>query len=83
MEEIKVRETILDGSLLFKLKPNIEGIIIGKEHAKAFHKSIVNILFACLRTQRDLELAVFFLSTRIKTKYEDDWRKLRQLFWYI
>ena len=83
MEEIKVRETILDGYLLFKLRPNIEGIILDKGHAKAFHKSIVHILFACSSTQRDLELAVLFLSTRIKTKYEDGWVKLKQLFWYI
>ena len=82
-EEIRGRATIMDYYWLFKLIRNSGSVLLEKGHTKAFHKYSVHILFLWVRTQRDLELSIVFLSTRVKPNYGYDWVKLKQLFWYI
>jgi hypothetical protein len=41
------------------------------------------LLFAANRAQRDIQMAVFFLTTRVQKPNEDDWAKLMQVLPYL
>ncbi len=58
---------------LFKVCEN--GTKLNEELAEAFH-TVYQLLFAASRARRDIQMAVSFLTTRVKDPDKDDWRKL-------
>jgi hypothetical protein len=49
----------------------------------AFHHTVYQLLFAANRAQRDIQTAVSFLTTRVQSLDEDDWKKLKRIFKYL
>ncbi len=44
---------------------------------------MAQLLFMETRARRDIETAVAFLTTRVKTPDEDDWGKLKRVLKYL
>ena len=49
---------------------------VSKEKAEAFHTWVAKGLFLCQRARLDIQTAIAFLCTRVKSPDEDDWKKL-------
>ena len=58
---------------LFKVRDEEDRKIIDEERAQDFHYAVAQLLSVTLRCRRDLQMAVAFLSTRVKDPGEDDW----------
>ena len=48
-----------------------------------FHHNVAKLLFLCKRARPDLQTAVAFLSTRVKSPDEDDYKKLTWVMHYL
>ena len=48
-----------------------------------FHRTVAQLLFLCTRARRDIQTAVFFLTTRVKQPNEDGWTKLKRVLQYL
>jgi hypothetical protein len=68
---------------LFDVRPDEERVMLDEERARAFHHAVAQLLFASSRARKDIQLAVSFLTTRVKEPDEDDWSKLKRLLKYI
>jgi hypothetical protein len=66
---------------LFKVQE--DGRKLSEELADAFHHTVYQLLFAANRARCDIQTAVSFLTTRVKTPDKDDWGKLVRLLKYI
>ena len=53
------------------------------EQASMFHRSTAQLLFLSGRARRDIQVAVAFLTTRVKHPDEDDWGKLKRVLRYL
>jgi len=51
--------------------------------AMAFHRTVVQLLFLCMRARRDIQTAVAFLTTRVKKPDKDDWGKVKRVLQYL
>ena len=50
---------------IFKVR--VEGVVLmDEERAMAFHRTVAQLLFLCMRARRDIQTAVAFLETRVK-----------------
>lgn len=49
----------------------------------AFHHTVAQLLFMSARARRDIQTAVAFLTTRVKSPDEDDWGKLKRVLKYL
>ena len=68
---------------LFEVRPDDERKLLEEERAIAFHHSVAHLLFIAIRCRHDIQTAVAFLTTRVKTPDEDDWVKLKRLMKYL
>ncbi len=68
---------------LFDIRDKMEAIELSKEQALAFHHTVAQLLFMAMRTRRDIQTAVAFLTTRVKNPYEDNWGKLEGVLKYL
>jgi len=67
---------------LFKVREeNVESL--GEDQAMAFHRTVAQLLFLCMRARRDIQTAVAFLTTRVKHPDEDDWGKVKRVLQYL
>jgi hypothetical protein len=66
---------------LFKVQE--DGRKLSKELAKVFHHTVYQLLFAANRARRDIQMAVSFLTTRVKAPDQDDWGKLVRVLKYL
>ena len=57
--------------------------LLKEERALAFHHTVAQFLFMANRTRRDIQMAVVFLTTQVKTPNEDNWGKLKQVLKYL
>ncbi len=62
---------------LFDVQNEKETMSLEEEQAIAFHHTTAQLLFMASRAQRDIQTAVAFLATRVKSLDEDDWGKLK------
>ena len=53
------------------------------EDAMFFHHNVAKLLFLCKRARPDLQMAVAFLSTRVKNLDHDDYKKLAWAMKYL
>jgi hypothetical protein len=59
------------------------GKYLPEEQAAHFHHTVAQLLFISSRVQRDIQMAVSFLTTRVKKPDEDDWGKLKRVLKYL
>ena len=50
---------------------------VNEEMASQFHRATAQMLFLCLRARPDVQTAVSFFTTRVRSPDMDDWKKLR------
>ena len=68
---------------LFKVRDEDEAKFLPEEQAVLFHHSVAQLLFLACRARRDIQVAVAFLTTRVKKPDEDDWGELRRILQYL
>jgi hypothetical protein len=68
---------------LFKIRDEKELKPLEEERALAFHHMVVQLLFMATRARRDIQTAVAFLTTRMKSPNKDDWGKLKRVLRYL
>jgi hypothetical protein len=74
---------------LFVVRDENEGRKLSEEQALAFHHTVLaQLLFMdswATRARRDIQMAVAFLTTRVKSPDEDDWGwgKLKRVLKYL
>eukprot|EP00957_Ditylum_brightwellii_P211272 15365980-Ditylum_brightwellii.AAC.1 len=66
---------------LFNIKK--EGTALNETQVRQFHTFTAKLLFVCKRARPDIQMAVAFLTTRVKNPDEDDWKKPRRLILYL
>ncbi len=66
---------------LFKTRLNVEKL--EEERADLFHRITAQLLFVSQRARPDLRTSVSFLTKRVKSPDEDDWKKLSRTVRYI
>jgi hypothetical protein len=67
---------------LFTIRDDKEAQLLEEERALAFHHTVVQLLFLGTRVRQDIQTAVAFLTTRVKTPNKDDWGKLKRVLKY-
>jgi hypothetical protein len=68
---------------LFNVRDKKETRALEEERALAFHHTVAQLLFVSTRARQDIQTAVAFLITRVKSLDEDDWGKLKQVLKYL
>ena len=68
---------------LFKIRDEEDAKYLPEEQAQQFHKTTAQLLFLQCRARRDIQVAVAFLTTRVKHPDEDDWGKLKRVLKYL
>lgn len=66
---------------LFEVNEKAEKL--SEDDAEKFHNMVARGLFLCKRARPDIQLAISFLSTRVREPDVDDWKKLRRLINYL
>ncbi len=61
----------------FTVRDRKDARVLKEVRALAFHHTVAQLLFMSMRARHDIQTAVAFLTTRIKSPDEDDWRKLK------
>ena len=54
-----------------------------REQSEMFHHNVAKLLFLCKRARPDIQTAVAFLTTRVMTPDEDDYKKLAWVMRYL
>jgi hypothetical protein len=68
---------------LFTVRDEATAKFLPETQAQAFHHTVAQLLFLCKRTQRDIQTAVSFLTTRVKHPDKDNWGKLKRVLHYL
>jgi hypothetical protein len=68
---------------LFEIRDEKEARKLSKERSLAFHHMVAQLLFLATRSRRDIQTAVAFLTTRVRSPDEDDWGKLKRILKYL
>jgi len=71
------------GERLFDIRDKKEARPLEEEHAIAFHHTTAQLLFMAAQARRDIQTAVAFLTTRVKSPDKDDWGKLKRVLKYL
>jgi hypothetical protein len=69
------------GNHLFEVDPEAEQL--DEDTAQTFHRLVAKLLSLCKRARPDIQTAVAFLCTRVKSPDVDDWKKLRRVMLYL
>ncbi len=56
---------------------------LDKDTAEMFHSNVAKLLFLCKRARPDVQTAVAFLTTRVKSPDVDDYKKLARVMKYL
>ncbi len=68
---------------LFTIRDKKEAKPLDEERALAFHHTVAQLLFMATRVRQDIQRAVAFLTTRVKSPDEDNWGKLKRVLKYL
>ena len=82
-EIIRGRAAMPSHNKLFKIRDDAEAKKLSKEQVLAFHHTVAQLLFMATRARRDIQTAMAFLTTRVKSPDEDDWGKLKRVLKYL
>jgi hypothetical protein len=81
-EEISGRALSPAAEHLFAVRDKSKARVLEEERASAFHHTVAQLLFMCTRARRDIQTAVAYLTTRVKSPNKDDWGKLKRVLKY-
>ena len=56
---------------------------LSEEKAQLFHHMVAKLLYLCRRTRQDIQTAIAFLCTRVKSPDEDDYKKFGRIIKYL
>ena len=56
---------------------------LDKERAELFYSNVMKLLFLCKRARPDIQTAIAFLTTRVKSPDSDDYKKLARVMRYL
>jgi len=82
-EVIKGRAVMPAHDKLFVMRDDKETRKLSEEQALEFHHTVAQLLFMATRARRDIQMAVAFLTTRVKSPDEDNWGKLKRVIKYL
>jgi hypothetical protein len=82
-EEILGKASSPAAEHLFAVRDKSKARVLEEERALAFHHTVAQLLFMCTRAQQDIQMAVAFLTTRVKSPSKDDWGKLKRVLKYL
>ena len=68
---------------LFTVREDTHRKLVDEDRNTTFHHSVAQILFPASCVSKDIQLAVVFLTTRVRNPDKDDWRKLLLVLKYI
>ena len=68
---------------LFQIREEKDAKPLKEERALAFHHTVAQLLFMATRARRDIQTAVAFLTTQVKSPDKDDWGKLKRVLKYL
>ena len=68
---------------LFTVRDKKEAKALKEERALVFHHTVAQLLFMLTRARRDIQMAVAFLTTRVKSPDENYWGKLKRVLKYL
>jgi hypothetical protein len=68
---------------LFTVRDKKEARALEEERAPVFHHTVAQLLFMSTKARCDIQMAVKFLTTRVKSPDEDDWGKLKRVLKYL
>jgi hypothetical protein len=66
---------------LLTVNPN--GKKLSEERAQLFHRYVAKLLFISRRSRPDIQATIAFLTTRVQSPDEDDWKKLVRLMGFL
>jgi hypothetical protein len=82
-EEISGRASSLAAEHLFGVRNESKARVLEEERALAFHHMVAQLLFMCMRARQDIQTAVAFLTTRVKSPDKDNWGQLKRVLKYL
>lgn len=82
-EAISGRATSPAAEHLFMVREDGSRKLLDEERARAFHHAVAQLLFVTTRCCRDIQMAISFLTTRVRAPNVDDWGKRKRLLKYI
>ncbi len=82
-ELIKGRAATPAHDKLFVIRDSKDPRKLNEEQALAFHHTVAQLLFMATRARRDIQTAVAFLTTRVKSPDENHWGKLKRVLKYL
>ena len=68
---------------MFVIREDKDAKKLNEVQALAFHHTVAQLLFMTTRARRDIQTAVTFLTTRVKSPDKDDWGKLKCMLKYL
>ncbi len=68
---------------LFTIRDEKEARVLKEERALIFHHTVAQLLFMSTRARCNIQMAVAFLTTRVKSPDKDDWGKLKRVLKYL
>ena len=71
------------GDYLFTVRPDKEQKFLPEEQAQAFHCTTTQLLFLSQQARPDMQTLVSFLTKRVRSPDEDDWKKLKRGLVYL
>jgi len=80
-EEMAGESATPAGNHLFNINP--EAVRLSLPESELFHHYVAKLLFLCKRARPDIQTAVAFLSTRVKSPDQDDLKKLYRVMRYL
>ena len=82
-EELKGLKINPHSDNLFTIREDEDRELLPEELASQFHRTVAQLLFLCMRANQDIQITVYFLTTRVKSPDVDDWGKLRHCLLYF
>ena len=82
-EELRGSKINPHSDFLFNIREDDDRELLPEELASQFHRTVAQLLFLCMRARPDIQTAVSFLTTRVKSPDVDDWGKLRHCLQYL
>ena len=68
---------------LLKVRNGDEAKTLPGEQASAYQRMVAQLLFLSGQARRDIQMAVAFLTMRVKSPDEDDWGKVKRVLKYL
>ena len=70
-------------SNFFTVREDSKRELLDETRAQAFHHAVAQLLFTGIRCRKDAQMAIAFLTTRVRNPDEENWKKLRRLLGYL